>query len=187
MDINSILPVILGVIVGYGLQAITEFRKESGDRNALRTLLKIEIKNNGNYLKILHNKLLWDAKSHDELTLADQLTNIELIQIKNPLWLNKTTLFAQALNEKEINVIENFYQFISEIIKIQLDLIKFKKIETGIILPPADMGRIEARNIFTSNADCMWKDYHEKYFTTISLSIDLVNHLESKSRLFKKI
>ena len=181
MDINIITPIIaaiigstIGVIAGYGFQSLNANK----EKDALRTLLKIEIKNNKNNLYKFHNKILNDSWSHEAEDLASELAERDLIEINNTLWLDKTTLFVHALNEGEINNIENFYQLLKDCIDIQLSAINLKK-EEKEIQKKSNVFWGDAKNWpFSIKSEDMWNQYRDTYLSALNKGSYLISKLE---------
>jgi predicted nucleotidyltransferase len=164
-------------ILGYFFRFLSEIRKEKRDENSLRILLKIEIDSNTQYLINFYDDLFENSIDEPYL-LASKLVIKDLIEIKNPIWLNKTILTAQALKEEEINEINSFYQTMNKCLKIQLDLIKLKEQEEEYDNNRNYIHLGDTRRVFTLNSYDKWYSFKGSYTKAIEKGDSLVNRLK---------
>jgi len=163
MDFIPLLSAIIGVISAYIFQQYSESKRKKDEGKALRKLLRIEIKNNEYNLYKFHNNMKSNSSSSfDEECLIIDLAKQELINVKNSLWIDKTVLFAEALNEYEINRIESFYDLFEDCIKIQKEAMKLKKEEDRRNRAPF---KINIKEFDDSSKENKVKLY-QKYFNT---------------------
>lgn len=113
MNFDVLLSGLVGALLGSSMTLLLEFKKDRDEKNALRLLLKLEIFNHVQDIKTIYECIKNESKGDtSEFITAIKLKEIKPIEIKNDLWLNKSTLFAKSLNENEINDIEEFYKLL---------------------------------------------------------------------------
>lgn len=124
----SLIDVVLGGVIGailtwfgaYLLQSMNEVNQI----NAIRTLLKIEIKNNLKTIESFYDKLMEEEIKYNNknFILAIKLIESDLIKWELDIWGNKTPLIAMALTEDEICKVEEFYSILNKINFIHSEL-----------------------------------------------------------------
>lgn len=123
MDVNllwvgGVIGAVIGGLVAFIGNFCLQVRKEWNEKKAIRTMLKIEIKNNLDTLERTYNYVLTlePMKGQDDTSWYRglQLSAVDEMVFNKSLWNSKSPIYAIALNEDEIGQIENFYNLLEQ-------------------------------------------------------------------------
>lgn len=123
--ISAVIGAIVGSLATFLCNYILQNKKDKNEKKAIRTLLKIEIGKNIDYIKrsgVIEKGKFKGYNNASNCSNGQKLANINVIHFKNDLWNTKTPLYAIALSESEILGIDNFYLYLERARDLHLEI-----------------------------------------------------------------